>query len=88
MDIEEDQSCLYDYLIAYDGLIITDKYNEKICGRKFNYQIQSADNEMLVVFRSDSSTVRNGFTASWNTEEMTKKPTTTVPTETTPGNTT
>ncbi|KAJ8044115.1 hypothetical protein HOLleu_11493 [Holothuria leucospilota] len=84
MDIEDDQECLYDKLLVYDGSSSNDPLIATLCGNTIPPSMTSSSNEMLLEFTSDYSVTEPGFKATvtfiQQQEPTTKKPTTVKPT--------
>ena len=61
-DLEEGQSCMHDFLIAYDGTDeCSEPLSEHICGKGENKSLASKGSQIMIVFRSDSSNVQKAF---------------------------
>ncbi len=69
-DLEEGQGCKYDYFQVYDGNSNEGNLLGKFCGKVKPTGIRSSGNSLYIEFVSDSSTVRPGFLAKWNTEDF------------------
>ncbi|RWS10861.1 tolloid-like protein 1 [Dinothrombium tinctorium] len=64
-EIENHDSCVYDYLEVRDGFQPTSPLLGKFCGYKIPDDIRSTTNQMLVKFVSDSSVQKAGFSATF-----------------------
>ena len=61
-DVEYGNSCMYDYLIIYDGPDDTSsQIGTKLCGNTKPTEIESSGNTMHIQFNTDSSTEGIGF---------------------------
>ncbi|XP_067930809.1 cubilin-like [Watersipora subatra] len=58
-------SCIYDYLVAYDGANATGTPLRKMCGSVVPEQLTSTGSNMLLIFRTDSSVTDLGFRATY-----------------------
>lgn len=67
-DLEPHESCRFDYVEVYDGLVM-DKSKKigKYCGNIPPDPIKSVSNSLLVVFITDSSVAKGGFSAGYTT---------------------
>ena len=61
-DLEDENSCAYDYLQISFGSV-----EEKYCGSSKPSPIISSGNTMTVTFHTDHSVNGNGFKATWTT---------------------
>ncbi|XP_047205867.1 cubilin [Girardinichthys multiradiatus] len=64
-NLEYHSNCNYDYLEVYDGTGTTGNKTGRYCGRSVPPSITSADNEMTLLFVTDSSLSGEGFSASY-----------------------
>lgn len=62
-DIENHDSCVYDYIEIRDGLMKTSPILKVFCGQKIPADVISTSNEMFVKFVSDGSVQKGGFSA-------------------------
>lgn len=62
-EIENHDSCVYDYLEVRDGHTANGPIIGKYCGYKVPDDVRSSTNKMLVKFVSDSSVQKAGFSA-------------------------
>ena len=61
-DVEYGNSCMYDYLIIYDGPDDTSsQIGEKLCGNTEPKEIESTGNTMHILFHTDGGTEETGF---------------------------
>ena len=65
MQVENHDSCIYDYLEIRDGHTADSPLLGKFCGYKIPEDIQAKSNKMYVKFVSDSSVQKAGFAASF-----------------------
>ncbi|MGH0159306.1 UNVERIFIED_CONTAM: hypothetical protein FKN15_040677, partial [Acipenser sinensis] len=65
-DIENHDSCGYDYLVVYDGPNIQAPLLGKLCGLDRPTPITSTQSTIYVRFRSDSSNNHKGFSAGFS----------------------
>nr|CAI5851425.1 unnamed protein product [Callosobruchus analis] len=63
-DIENHDSCVYDYLEIRDGLTPDSPILKVFCGHKIPPDVISSANQMLVKFVSDGSVQKGGFSAT------------------------
>ncbi|XP_055677103.1 tolloid-like protein 1 isoform X1 [Lutzomyia longipalpis] len=66
-EVEPHQECAYDHIAIYDGDNPDSSTLGKFCGSKTPHPISSTSNELLLLFKSDSSVQRKGFVASHST---------------------
>uniref|UniRef100_A0A3B5L191 Cubilin n=1 Tax=Xiphophorus couchianus TaxID=32473 RepID=A0A3B5L191_9TELE len=64
-NLEYQANCNYDYLEVYDGTGTTGNKTGRYCGRSVPPSITSADNQMTLLFVTDSSLSGEGFSASY-----------------------
>eukprot|EP00795_Rhopilema_esculentum_P014516 gene14516-5577_t len=64
-DLERDSKCSYDYLAVYDGHNKASPLLGKFCGSTVPKVINSTQQNMRIVFKSDHSDTRSGFQALW-----------------------
>ena len=64
-DLERDSKCSYDYLAVFDGDNKASPLLEKFCGSTVPRAINSTQQNMRIVFKSDHSDTRSGFQALW-----------------------
>ncbi|XP_054878715.1 cubilin isoform X1 [Poeciliopsis prolifica] len=64
-NLEYHANCNYDYLEVYDGTGTTGNKTGRYCGRSVPPSITSADNQMTLLFVTDSSLSGEGFSASY-----------------------
>ena len=61
-DVEYGNSCMYDYLIIYDGPDdTTSQIGAKLCGNTKPTEIESSGNTMHIQFHTDSNLQETGF---------------------------
>ncbi|CAH1176432.1 unnamed protein product [Phaedon cochleariae] len=63
-DIENHDSCVYDYVEIRDGVTLTSPIIKVHCGHKIPPDVISTSNKMLVKFVSDGSVQKGGFSAN------------------------
>ncbi|CAH2008151.1 unnamed protein product [Acanthoscelides obtectus] len=63
-DVENHDSCVYDYVEIRDGLTPDSPILKVFCGHKIPPDVISSGNQMLVKFVSDGSVQKGGFSAS------------------------
>lgn len=63
-DVENHDSCVYDYVEVRDGLANDSPILNVFCGLKIPADVTSSSNKMLVKFVSDSSVQKGGFSAT------------------------
>lgn len=66
-EIEPHQECAYDYVQIFNGDSVDSYTLGKFCGTKIPHPISASSNEMFMVFKSDASVQRQGFTATHTT---------------------
>ena len=66
-EMEPHQECAYDHIVHYDGHTTDDVVLGRFCGSKLPHPIVASDNKMLLVFKSDASVQRKGFSAQHRT---------------------
>lgn len=66
-EVEPHQECAYDYVAIYNGDSVESFTLGKFCGSKLPHPISASSNEMFMVFKSDASVQRQGFTATHST---------------------
>lgn len=64
-NLETANSCQYDYLEVYDGSSSSAALIGRYCGASVPAPITSTGNTLFVLFRTDGSVVRTGFTLSY-----------------------
>ncbi|XP_015260845.1 PREDICTED: cubilin-like, partial [Cyprinodon variegatus] len=64
-NLEYHLNCNYDYLEVYDGTGTTGNMTGRYCGRSVPPSITSSDNQMTLLFVTDSSLSAEGFSASY-----------------------
>nr|XP_054758499.1 extracellular serine proteinase-like [Lytechinus pictus] len=69
-DIESHAECSYDSLTTYDGASIEDPVLYVLCGNTLPDAFMSTGTSLLLVFRSDNSVQKRGFSASYQTLEI------------------
>lgn len=62
-DVENHDSCVYDYLEIRDGFMSDSKIMKVYCGHKVPPDVITSSNQMLVKFVSDGSVQKSGFSA-------------------------
>ncbi|XP_071844058.1 cubilin-like isoform X6 [Apostichopus japonicus] len=63
-NLEDGTDCSYDSLKVYDGLSPSvDNLQQTLCGQRVSFVVHNSGNEMLLVFKSDTSISRTGFKA-------------------------
>lgn len=67
--LEDNSVCQYDYVLIRDGSSARSPMVGKFCGTSRPATITSTGNYLWIGFRSDSSTTKMGFKASWKTEK-------------------
>ena len=65
IDLEQHNSCNYDYVRIYNGPDETAPMLGEYCDRHAPSSLTSASNAVLIVFRSDSSNTQRGFKADY-----------------------
>ena len=66
-DLESHPECYYDHIVIYDGYSPEARNLGRYCGNKLPPIIFSSSNQMLMVFKSDSSVQLKGFVARHET---------------------
>lgn len=66
-EVEPHQECAYDYVAIHNGDSVDSFTLGKFCGSKLPHPISASSNEMFMVFKSDASVQRQGFTATHST---------------------
>uniref|UniRef100_A0A1B0DKZ1 CUB domain-containing protein n=1 Tax=Phlebotomus papatasi TaxID=29031 RepID=A0A1B0DKZ1_PHLPP len=66
-EVEPHQECAYDHIAIYDGDNPDSSTLGRFCGSKTPHPISSTSNELLLLFKSDSSVQRKGFVARHST---------------------
>lgn len=69
--LEENPVCQYDYVLIRDGSTSKSPMIGKFCGSSRPATITSTGNFLWIGFRSDSSTTKMGFKATWRAEKVT-----------------
>lgn len=67
--MEPHQECTYDHIALYDGTTSETGFLGRYCGAKVPHPIVAFNNQMFMVFKSDSSVQRRGFRARHTTGE-------------------
>lgn len=62
--MEPHQECAYDHVVLYDGDTPDSFTLGRFCGSKIPHPLLATGNQMLMVFKSDASVQRKGFSAS------------------------
>ena len=57
------QECAYDHVVLYDGHTTDSKVLGRFCGSKVPHPVGATSDKMLMVFKSDASVQRRGFSA-------------------------
>ena len=57
------QECAYDHVVLYDGYTTDSKVLGRFCGSKVPHPVGATSDKMLMVFKSDASVQRRGFSA-------------------------
>ena len=65
IDVETHQTCNYDFVKIYNGPDETAPLLGRYCSRHAPASLTSSSNEVLIVFRSDSSNTGRGFSTSY-----------------------
>lgn len=71
--LEEDRNCVYDYIAVYD--VLENQVGERYCGsitRPINKHVRG--NVAVVIFRSDSTNSKKGFTLSYKASKSRTPP--------------
>lgn len=66
-EMEPHQECTYDHIALYDGTTSETGFLGRYCGAKVPHPIVAFNNQMFMVFKSDSSVQRRGFRARHTT---------------------
>ncbi|CAL4063003.1 unnamed protein product [Meganyctiphanes norvegica] len=66
-EMEPHQECTYDHIMLYDGTTSESPILGRYCGAKVPHPIVASNNQMFMVFKSDSSVQRKGFRARHTT---------------------
>ncbi|XP_072025693.1 uncharacterized protein [Amphiura filiformis] len=66
-ELEESVGCYYDYIEIFDGDSDRQPLLGKFCGTNMPRTITSSSNKLTLLFRSDSSIERLGFSANYST---------------------
>ena len=66
-EMEPHQECTYDHIALYDGTTSESGFLGRYCGAKVPHPIVAYNNQMFMVFKSDSSVQRKGFRARHTT---------------------
>lgn len=66
-EMEPHQECTYDHIALYDGTTSEAGFLGRYCGAKVPHPIVAFNNQMFMVFKSDSSVQRKGFRARHTT---------------------
>ena len=61
----ESDDCSLDFVEVYNGSSQSDDLLGVFCGKNIPFSVTSTGHRMLVVFKSDSSVVSKGFTATY-----------------------
>jgi tolkin protein len=69
-ELESHQECTYDHIVLYDGDTQDSQMLGKFCGSKIPYPIIATSNQLLMIFKSDASVQRKGFTAAHATGKI------------------
>ena len=67
-ELENHESCVYDYVEVRDGNSESSNFLGKFCGLKTPSELHSSGNELFVKFVSDSTVQKGGFAATFNQE--------------------
>ena len=71
-EIEEDKDCKYDYMQIFNNGSESSESLGKFCGSTIPAVLTSTDNVVTIVFKTDESTSRNGFSVSFTFLEASK----------------
>ena len=71
-EIEEDKECKYDYVQIFNNGSERAESLGRFCGSTIPAVLTSTDNVVTIVFKTDESTSRNGFSASFSFLEASK----------------
>lgn len=66
-EVESHQQCMYDRVIAYDGLTADSPQLGRYCGSRKPSPIISTGSALLLTFNADGSVQRKGFRAQHST---------------------
>lgn len=66
-ELEPHQECAYDYVSIYNGGSPDSFTLGRFCGSKIPHPISASSNEMFMIFKSDGSVQRHGFSATHTT---------------------
>ncbi|XP_031795774.1 cubilin [Sarcophilus harrisii] len=69
-DIENHIICLWDSVTVLNGGTLASPVIGHFCGMTIPKPIQSGSNQLLVIFNSDHSVQRGGFSATWTTQTL------------------
>eukprot|EP00057_Strongylocentrotus_purpuratus_P019856 XP_011674330.1 PREDICTED: tolloid-like protein 1 [Strongylocentrotus purpuratus] len=64
-DLEYHTTCYWDSLTVYDGTSTSDPVLAVLCGNTIPDSLTSSGRSMFLVFKTDSSVTKNGFSASY-----------------------
>ena len=67
-ELENHESCVYDYLEIRDGNSENSSFLGKLCGPKLPAELHSTGNELWIRFVSDSTVQKAGFSLAFNKE--------------------
>ena len=67
-ELENHESCVYDYVEIRDGNSENSNFLGKFCGLKIPSELHSTGNELWIRFVSDSTVQKGGFNAVFNQE--------------------
>lgn len=70
-EIEEDKDCKYDYVQIFNNGSEAESLG-RYCGQTIPAVLTSKDNVVTIIFKTDESTARNGFSASFTFLEASK----------------
>ena len=68
-ELEPHQECTYDHIEIFDGISATSRSLGRFCGNKLPPPTYSSGNTMYMIFYSDASVQRKGFSAMHSTGE-------------------
>lgn len=66
-EMEPHQECAYDHVVMYDGHTTEEQVLGRFCGSKLPHPVVASGDAMLMVFKSDASVQRKGFSAQHST---------------------
>lgn len=69
-ELEIHPECFYDSLIVYDGDSTKSNQIGRFCGNKISNPIIASSNSMYLVFKSDATVQRKGFSGIYSTGKM------------------